>query len=303
MRLMTLGSLFAFVFGPVGNAVTHGTADAQTARIHDLSAVQGFSQPARTSVVATQTSGVIASLEVKAGTTVRKGDALARLDDTVHLKRLEHARQTKDAKAEKLLAQVKLDAKKTRLNRLESLFSRDHATPTELQQARQDFEQAEAMVLRAEEAALVAAAEYERLLAEAKQFTIVAPFDGVVIEFKKQVGEYVGPVDAAVCVVVELRELSVDFLVPKTLRSSLKLNRTVRVFFIDSDQRVSGTVYYISPFPHGETGTFTVKVRVKNHEGNLNAGQRCVLEATSTKDWMDAAALQRSNRRGSSEAG
>lgn len=255
---------------------------AQTAKFHGVSAVQGFSQPARISDVACQLSGVVSSLEVTPGSQVQQGECLVRLDSSVHERRLEQARLAKESQGETRTAQANLAAQRSRLDRLTALRSRNHATDTELEMARRDFELAEASLLRAQENSLQFAAEYERLLAESQQYCIVAPFDGVLIEYQKQPGEYVGPVDPTVCVVADLSQLSVDFLVPRSLRNTIKLEQTVKVFFVEANRKVKGTVYFVSPFPHGETGTYTVKVLIDNLDRSLNAGERCTLETESS---------------------
>ena len=124
--------------------------------------------------------------------------------------------------------------------------------------------------------------EYEKLLAELRQFCISAPFDGVVVEYLKEKGEYVGPVDAHVCTVAELSTLSVDFLVPKSKTDDVAKGRSVTVLFVDSNSKVNGTISYVSPYPDGETNMYTVKVRVPNADYTLTAGQRCQLQLSAT---------------------
>ena len=262
---------------------------AQTAKYYGVNNVQGFSQPARISVVASGLNGVIQSLEATAGMAVDQGQCLAKLDQAVHQQRLNLARIAMDAEAEIDIARMQLAAKADRLERIRGLRDREHATATEFLQAQQDHDLARATLRRAEEDQAKAKAEYQRLVAESQQYCIRAPYDGVLVEFKKQVGEYVGPADPAVCVVADLSQLSVEFLAPPAEASLVTIGQTVTVQFIESGSQVDGTVHYVSPFPHGETGTFTIKVTVDNADRTLTAGQRCLLLNPPTRDSAAAA--------------
>ena len=126
-------------------------------------------------------------------------------------------------------------------------------------------------------------AEYQKLQRQAEEYSIVAPFDGVLVEFLKQPGEFVGPVDPNICVIAELTTLSADFLVPRRYRSEFELQQTIDVHFVESVQVATGKIYYISPFPNGETNTYTLKIQVPNPDRSLSAGERCQLESVTGK--------------------
>jgi hypothetical protein len=81
-----------------------------------------------------------------------------------------------------------------------------------------------------------------------------------------------------------LNALSVDFLAPRGRQENVIVGSSATVEFIESRRRAEGVVYYVSPFPDGETNTYTVKVRVANHDGELNAGERCRLIRTDLPD-------------------
>lgn len=265
-------------------ALSGTNAQAQTAKYNDAYTIQGFSQPNRISQVASPTVGIVHRLQVREGDHVRKGDQLVLLDCSVHNEKLELARVGKESLGELQNAEAELAAKKTRLERLQALADRNHATPVELLQAHEDLAIAYTNVRRAKDRLAQQAAEYNRLLVESKQFIIEAPFDGVVVEFGKEVGEYVGPSDAIVCTLAELDTLCVEFLLPRHYRGNLNVGDQVQVVFTISDQTTTGTIDYISPFPNGETNTFTVKTHVDNSNGSLSAGERCQLQLDSSDD-------------------
>lgn len=250
---------------------------AQTAKYRDNYELQGFSQPSRTSSVASPTPGIVKSRVAHEGQRVTRGQCLMQLDSAVHDTKLELARVAKNSHGELEAAEAEHSAASTRLVRLRELAQRKHATQVELLQAEEAVKISRANVQRAHDRLAQQSADYDRLVAESKQYCIEAPFDGVVVEFAKQAGEYVGPGDATICSIANLDTLTVEFLVPRHYRHNLQLKQSVDVLFTVAGRQVAGTITYISPFPNGETNTYAVKVNVENPAGTLSAGERCQL--------------------------
>lgn len=247
------------------------------------SVVDGFSQPYRVSVVAAPTSGVVSERSVREGEEVTQGQLLAKIDDSVHLQAMEVARISSIAKGDEELAKIELKSQLRRLHRLEELSRRDSATDAELELAREQVARAHAQISVIHERRDQREADYRRLLAESKLFSISAPFDGVVVEYHRSVGEFVSSVQPDVCTVADLNKLSVVFLVPQSIRNQLKLGEETKVRFVRQRDLVSGVVDYISPFPDGETNLFTVKIVVENSQRTLQAGQLCQLRPEGPK--------------------
>lgn len=247
-----------------------------------LNRLEGFSQPNRVSIVAAATSGIVIEHCVEEGQEVKAGECLIRLDSEAHEQAVQIAKLTKDSLGELRAAEIELRSALERLATLEDLASREHASTTEVKRAQDQVALSRASLMTIQERQLLRAAEYERLLIEAKNYCVRAPFDGVIVEFSKQVGEFVGPAEPGVCKVAELKQLSVDFLIHREDLTQFKKDDTVGVLFLETNQRVQGTVVYISPFPISSTNTYTVKVRVENANGELSAGERCRIESAET---------------------
>ncbi|WP_417730944.1 efflux RND transporter periplasmic adaptor subunit [Rosistilla oblonga] len=270
-----------YLVAVVGLVSVHGqVAVAQfppTTSDYEYTPIEGFSQPFRSARVAASVTGIVDVRSVDEGSEVSKGDCLVKLDSSVHQKLIQISRTAMQARGELATAQAELAARQTRLQRIETLADRQHATPVELLQAREQVALAEANVLTVEEKQLQRKAEFNKLTAEADQYCIAAPFDGVIVQFLKEEGEYVGPVDPQVCELAQLNVLSVNFLVPRERRPEIQVGSQATVHFVDSNRRARGSIYFVSPFPDGETNTYTVKVRVDNDDRLLNAGSRCHL--------------------------
>ncbi|MEZ6090369.1 MAG: efflux RND transporter periplasmic adaptor subunit [Pirellulaceae bacterium] len=254
---------------------------AQTAKYDDSHSIQGFSQPGRIASVAAAIPGIVRAIHVREGSIVADGDTLVKLDRGVHDEKLNLARLAKDAQGELQSAQAELNAGVSRLRRIQELADRQHATPSELLQAREDVEMAKANLRRAEDRREQQIADYQRLVAEADQFAVKAPFTGVVVELKKELGEFVGPGESTVCIVADLSTLSVEFMVPRYLLHHLEVDDRIEILFTYANRVVPGTIEYISPYPNGETNTYTLKARVANTDGKLTAGERCQIETKS----------------------
>lgn len=218
------------------------------------------------------------SRDVAEGEPVREGDCIAQLDHRVHNEKLELARVAKESLGELQIAEAEFEASQTRLRRLEDLAKRRHATEVEVLQAREALRVAQATIQRAKDRLSQQEADYQRLKVEADQYFVKAPFDGVVVEFSKQVGEYVGPGESVVCTLADISQLSVEFLVPRAYRDRLAVGDEVSVVFTVASRVELGRIIYVSPFPNGETNTYKMKVLVDNESRELSAGERCLLQ-------------------------
>jgi RND family efflux transporter MFP subunit len=240
--------------------------------------VEGFSQPNRIAKVSASTSGIVKELLVREGSEVKKDECLCRMDSKLQEKLLEIAAINRESKGELQAAETEVKNAEMRLQTLRDLASRQHASEQELQRAVSDFETAQAGLQMALEKQALRNLEFEKLQVATEQFCVRAPFDGVVTEFSKEEGEFVGVADYSVCTVAELSTLSVDFLVPRHYHRELKVDSEINVVFTESQKTVRGIVYYVSPYPNGETNTYSVKIRVDNSDRVLSAGERCQLE-------------------------
>ena len=254
------------------------SAHAQTTKLDERYGVEGFSQPARLSKVAGKTSGVIVSRDVREGDLVTEGTVLATLDPTIQERRLELARLAMESQGDSEAAIAEERMQTMRFQAISDLIQRGHATEVEFRQAEADLLAAKAAVLRNNERQAQLKADYERYLAEYEQCHIRAPFDGVVLDFQHEVGEYVGPGEPHVCTVAQLTKLSVEFMLPRTLRDLVKVESQVKVHFTVDNTVVDGKVTFISPIPNVETNSYMIKVEVDNAKGELSAGERCLLD-------------------------
>lgn len=156
--------------------------------------VTGEIRARRTSSIATREPGLVLDLAVREGRRVKTGERLARLDDS-RLK-LELA----VVLAEDVVARAALDERRFLLDQAErdlasitGLEKRGAANPKELADARTACLAAKARVSQAEAVLTEIAARSALLRRRLADMTIVAPFDGVVVERYTESGAWVGP--------------------------------------------------------------------------------------------------------------
>lgn len=173
-------------------------------------------------MVAAEFEGRVVRLYVHAGERVRKGQPIAKLDDSQVRKQLAGAVAAVDAaRAEMGRASVEVRQAK-RDKRLNSrLFIRGAVPREEIRRSEFDSKRASANYGAASAQARQAVAEREQLEQHLARATLVAPIDGVVSMIKVTEGELARP-GTAVARVFDPRDLWVRFAVDNEHRSLVK---------------------------------------------------------------------------------
>lgn len=233
--------------------------------------LHGVVRPSQMAELPSLVSGLIQQVHVKEGQTVRQGDPLVSLDDRVPRARL--AAATVEANLDGALrrAQVDLKMAESRLARIRKVMEFQAGANYELEEAEGAVEQAAAAVSQQEDT--LKAAEASRQLAEAQlhQFTITAPFDGVITELHIKAG----PVDPTqiVVTVANLQTLEVEMHVPSQLYGKVQtgarvdLNAAAPISAV-----VQSTCMSVSPIINSASDTFRCLLKIDNSQNRLPAG-------------------------------
>lgn len=233
--------------------------------------LHGVVRPAQLADLPSLVPGLIREVHVREGQTVRKGDPLVSLDDRVPRARLEAA--TVEARLQGALKRAQVDQKMaaSRLERIRKVMEHKAGASFELEEAEGALEQAIAAVSQQED--ILKAAEASRQLAEAQlhQYTITAPFDGVITELHLQAG----PVDPSQIVVsmANLRELEVEMHVPSQLFGQVQTGNSVSLNAAAPIGRVvTSRVESVSPIINSASDTFRCLLKIENADNRLPAG-------------------------------
>jgi len=240
--------------------------------------VEGFAEPYRKIDLAPPEPGLIASIPVREGDRVSKGQVVATLDCELLMVGLEIAKAGKDARGRMTAAATERDLRATRLSKLDELYEKGHASEEEISRARADLELAEANVLAQQEHHTIDALEYKKTQTMIERRTLRSPIDGVVTRVYKEEKEFVSASSPTVLTVVQLDPLRITFSVPGHQTTDLKVGQKVPLMISETGATAEGTLELIAPVTDAESGTVRVKVLLDNASGKYRSGVRCALE-------------------------
>ncbi len=206
----------------------------------------GTVQPVHRVELASRLMAKVAELNLVAGQAVKKGQVLARLEDSDLRARLMQAEaRLAQSTAEQNLA--KLEA-----GRLIGAAAANAASPNERDRAIASLQAADANVLVAEQAI----SEAKTLLAFA---TIESPMDGVVVDKRMNVGDTTAPGQVIVTLLDPAR-MQLVASVRESLSQRLSVGGSVTVTIDSLGHGCTGTVSEIVPEAQGSSRSFLVKV-------------------------------------------
>jgi len=240
------------------------------------SLIEGFTEPWKDIHVAAAEMGTLQSVLVRDGQQVTSGQLLARLNDDVLKVSLEVASAGMTATGELETARTQLDLKQVELEKLQELFEREHASQQELDRVSGELRVAESRLMTVREDLDIRRLEHARIQAQLKQREIRSTIDGVIVEVKKEEGEFVSPSDPVVARVVQLDPLRVVFSVPNERRGDVKTGQAVMMQIVGGGLP-TGTVEHVSPVADASSGTFQVNVRLPNPDGVWHGGEKSAL--------------------------
>jgi RND family efflux transporter MFP subunit len=211
------------------------------------------------SVVASEVAGLVDALRVREGDRVRKGRVLARLrTSSLELRRDASAAQLKEAEARLKLAERSLE-------RARGLSESGVLSQQQLDDA---FYEYTAWQGRVEQLTV----EIARIDLDLERCDIRAPFTGVVVAERTDVGEWID-VGGPVVEMVSLDNLEVRVEVPERYFRSLRPGVEARVTF-ESIPGVSltGRVNAIIPRADPQARTFPLRVLIQDRDGDIGVG-------------------------------
>jgi RND family efflux transporter MFP subunit len=238
---------------------------------------EGFTRPSLEVTVGSRVEGIVAEVLVKEGQTVKKGDVLVRLDDSIE--KLEVALSRLQAEADQNLEGVRLIAKQkeTELERGKNLKDKGTLTGVEYEQLELQLKVAQLNVAIAESKQQAAKLQLEKDMMRLAQREIRSPTDGVVTRLYKDPGEAVERLEK-VAEVVQLSPLEIVLNVPVATRGRYKTDQPARVRLADAADWHAATVTMVDPMVDFASNTYRVKVRLPNGDGKLQAGLRVTVD-------------------------
>jgi multidrug efflux system membrane fusion protein len=205
--------------------------------------LRGRTEAARSVVVRSETSGVVAAVPAVEGAVVRKGEVLCRLSVDARQAALDQAR-------------AELKSRQLQRQAAAQLAQKGFRSETQVLEAQANLDAAQAQV-RAAEIAL-------------GQVAMRAPFAGVFDHRDAEVGSYLSP--GQPCgTVIELDPLLVVGDAPETEAAQVRVGATARALLI-SGKVLQGRVRYVAHDADPQTRTYHLEVAVANPGFGVRSG-------------------------------
>ena len=231
-------------------------------------------EPAQKLKIGSATLGILKSVPVNRGATVKAGDIIARLDSSVEEANVALSRAQSESTASIEAQQTRIELYKRRLDRQNQL-SKGIVTQEKLDQVEADYEigrrDLQTEILKHK----LAGIELQRAEAQLELRMIRSPIRGIVTERLMSAGEFVRQ-DSAIFTLVQLDPLYVEAYLPVSRWKEVALGMPATV---ELDQPIGGTyvarVSVVDQVFDAASGTFGVRLELPNPDFKLPGGQRC----------------------------
>src|SRR5215472_13096043 len=262
--ILAAGFLFFKEFFNSGIEVQLATVSLTSpAQANSVLTASGYVVARRKAAVASKGTGTLVFLGVEEGDEVKKGQVIARLDDS------DVAASLRRAQENLRMAQSELNDAKQSLGRQEILLKRGIVAQAEYDAAEARYQRVVASI----EAAKFAVKEAEVAVENTR---IVASFDGTVLKKNADVGEIVAPLagaassKAAVVTIADMSSLEVEADVSEANITRVVPDQACEIR-LDAypDGRYQGDVTKIVPTADRAKATVLVKIKFKNYDDRV----------------------------------
>jgi RND family efflux transporter MFP subunit len=268
---------FTGLIVPSASVETVGVTQIYPAQSFTLLNASGYVVAQRKAAVASKITGRLVSLLVSEGSTVKKNQIIARLENE------DAVAATKQAMANTSVARANYEQTKAEYSEVARAFERNKRLVINGSISRVEYENSEIRHNRAKaavassEAALQASEAGFKAATVAQEYALIrAPFDAVVLTKNADIGDIVTPLGAAanakaaVVTIADMKSLQVETDVSETNLSLLKVGQPCQIQF-DAlpDMRFRGTIRTIVPTADRTKATIMVKVGIDDEDPRI----------------------------------
>jgi RND family efflux transporter MFP subunit len=246
-------------------SVRSGAAGAPNAVLN----ASGYVTARRRATVSSKVTGKVMEIFVEEGKAVRRGQVLARLDDS-QLRAMLKVDQAQLTAAKRATAEneARLREAELTLGRRQQLVKDKVISRAELDSAEAEVEALKARIAMAQQQVEVAETQVAARQTDLADMVVRAPFDGIAISKDAQPGEMISPVSAGggftrtgICTIVDMSSLEVEVDVSESYINRVKPGQPVEVL-LDAypEWRIPSKV--ITTVPSADRQKATVRVRI-----------------------------------------
>lgn len=234
-------------------------------------------EPSQVVDIGSPVVGVIATVAVERGDTVRRGTVVATLRREVERANLSAASQRSEVQAELRAARAAAELARSKLVRAEDLRRQNFISEVAVEQARSEAEVAYRRVDAVREQQRAAASDTETARTQFAQRELAATIDGVVVERYLHPGERVD--DKPILRIARLDPLRVELVLPLSDLGRLKAGDTVQLKpDYPGAVRKAATVERVDKIVDAASRTFRARLTLPNPDHAILAGVRCLPE-------------------------
>ena len=238
----------------------------------------GYVVARRRATVSSKITGKVMAVMVEEGMRVRRGQVLARLDDSMARAAMSLAEaQLTAAKHAVEESQVRLREAKLTLDRREQLTREGVIGRAELDAAQAEYDSLRARITLTEKQADVAERQVGLRQTDLDDTVVKAPFDGVAISKDAQPGEMVSPVSAGggftrtgICTMVDMSSLEIEVDVNESYITRVTPDQKVTaVLDAYPEWRIPGHVITTVPTADRQKATVRVRIAFDQHDPRI----------------------------------
>lgn len=245
-------------------------------------------EPDRVTEVGSPVIGVIESIHVERGDTVRQGQLLAQLRANVERASVSAAQVRAQADADVQAAAANYEFQKQKLARTEELMQKKFVSAQALDQVRAETSVAEQKLAQAKEQKRVAKEELEFANAQLGLRSIRAPFSGVVADRYVNVGERVEV--KPMFRVAKIDPLRVEIIAPAALFGGIRKGMPAQITpDLPNAARLDAKVVLVDKLIDAASNTFRVRAELPNTSTAVPSGLRCRAELAGLTGTAQAA--------------
>jgi cobalt-zinc-cadmium efflux system membrane fusion protein len=234
-------------------------------------------EPSQVVDIGSPVVGVLATVAVERGDTVRRGTVVATLRREVERANLSAASNRSEVQAELRAARAAAELARGKLVRAEDLRRQNFISEVAVEQARSEAEVAYRRIDAVREQQRAAASDTETARSQFAQRELAATIDGVVVERFLNPGERVD--DKPILRIARLDPLRVELVLPLSDLGRLKAGDAVQIKpDYPGATRKTATVERVDKIVDAASRTFRARLTLPNPDNAVLAGVRCLPE-------------------------
>ena len=220
-------------------------------------------------------AGVLEKLLVDKGDHVTKGQAIAQLEASVEIARVDQAKFDASNNSEINNRKAQLEFAKRNRARFQDLYQRGSLSKTEKDKAETEVTLAQTELAKAIEQKKAAALALELAKTQLALKTIKSPIDGIVIDRYAMIGESVA--ERAIMKLAQVDPLRVELVAPTEYFGLIQEGMQVEVRTErPANKVVNATVTIVDQLIDPASGSFSVRMSLPNPDDQLVGGVNCV---------------------------